>query len=331
MTSDPYRYFRVEAHELLDRLGQGVLNLEKGAPTAQLVQELLRHAHTLKGAARVVKQPTIAEEAHAIEDALAPLRAGGVAASRPDIDGILGHLDQITRLVTQLLTPANVESSRGPDRPEPDRSPNLAADPEELDALIDSISEALVQIGTLRRSLGASVVAYGHIDPQAAPQRGARSTADAARSLTRTMGEDLSSSRGSPARNLPACLDQIEREMSQARDAALGLRLVVAGALFGPLRPGPWGSRWFSRPAVVTSAWKRPSSDASRMPSCRSSAMRWPTASRTKTSDALRVSLSKGACAWRWFVAAIEPPSCVGTTVGDWTSSAFDAWLRPRG
>ena len=73
--NDPYRYFRIEARELLEGLGHGVLQLEEGA-TPDVTQKLLRLAHTLKGAARVVKQPRIAEQAHAIEDALAPLRDG---------------------------------------------------------------------------------------------------------------------------------------------------------------------------------------------------------------------------------------------------------------
>jgi two-component system chemotaxis sensor kinase CheA len=58
MTKDPYRYFRIEAQELVEGLGQGLLELEKGADP-ELVRRLLRHAHTFKGAARVVRsRPT---------------------------------------------------------------------------------------------------------------------------------------------------------------------------------------------------------------------------------------------------------------------------------
>ena len=52
--ADPYRYFRVEAGEILEQLQAGLLELEKGAPPAEVVAKLLRLAHTLKGAARVV-------------------------------------------------------------------------------------------------------------------------------------------------------------------------------------------------------------------------------------------------------------------------------------
>ena len=67
MGRDPYQYFRIEAREILDGLGRGVLELEKSA-TPETVAGLLRLAHTIKGAARVVKQPQIADGAHALEE-----------------------------------------------------------------------------------------------------------------------------------------------------------------------------------------------------------------------------------------------------------------------
>ena len=56
MASDRYKFFRVEARELLDGLTKGVLELEKGAAVKEQVALLLRLAHTLKGTSRVVKQ-----------------------------------------------------------------------------------------------------------------------------------------------------------------------------------------------------------------------------------------------------------------------------------
>jgi two-component system chemotaxis sensor kinase CheA len=241
MTQDPYRYFRVEARELLGRLEQGVLGLEKSAPTAQLVQELLRHAHTLKGAARVVKQPAIAEEAHAVEGSLASLRAGGVAAGRHDIDDILLRLDHITQLVTQLAVHVDGERSEGQDRPDPDLPPEFTVDSGDVAALIDGISEALVQIGSLRRDMDASVGRRSIIDLPTAPPSdsqqgfGSRPVDASARGRARTLGDDPQASPGSRTRHLPISLDHLERELAQARDAAIGLRLVMAKALFGPL------------------------------------------------------------------------------------------------
>src|ERR1700720_2545939 len=105
MAQDPYRYFRPEARDLVDQFAKGVLDLEKDGSGAAAVQRLLRLAHTLKGAARVVKQPEIANRAHAIEDALSPYRDSGDSVAREQIHIILGHLDEIgSRLAT--LVPA---------------------------------------------------------------------------------------------------------------------------------------------------------------------------------------------------------------------------------
>ena len=48
--SDPLKYFRVEAREIVEQLQSGVLELERSGDS---VSKLLRLAHTLKGAARV--------------------------------------------------------------------------------------------------------------------------------------------------------------------------------------------------------------------------------------------------------------------------------------
>jgi two-component system chemotaxis sensor kinase CheA len=95
MAQDPFKYFRIEAHELVGELAKGVLELEKRAD-AELVARLLRHAHTLKGAARIVKHRELADLAHALEDALEPLRTAPVAkrhdAALAIVDGMHAQL-----------------------------------------------------------------------------------------------------------------------------------------------------------------------------------------------------------------------------------------------
>src|SRR5687768_9773581 len=105
MARDRFRYFRIEARELAQQLGQGVLDLEKGTPPADLIARMLRVAHTLKGAARVVKRPDIADLAHAVEDVLAPLRESHAAVPRERIDDLLKLLDEIGNQVATLTPP----------------------------------------------------------------------------------------------------------------------------------------------------------------------------------------------------------------------------------
>src|SRR6266852_3535169 len=93
MAKDQYKYFRIEARELLEGLNQGVLELERGGSQKDVLARLLRLAHTLKGASRVVKQPGIAECAHAIEDAFAPYRDGHELIPQEHTNQVLGLLD----------------------------------------------------------------------------------------------------------------------------------------------------------------------------------------------------------------------------------------------
>src|ERR1700688_2316030 len=115
MARDLYRYFRVEARDLLEQLGTGALELDKGSFAPDLVARMLRGAHTLKGAARVVKQREIADHAHAIEDALSPFREAGNTVSREGIDAALKALDEITLRVAGLDPQPQNESAPGAD------------------------------------------------------------------------------------------------------------------------------------------------------------------------------------------------------------------------
>src|ERR1700730_18052475 len=111
MLRDPYRYFRVEARELLEQLGTGALELDKGSAAPDLVARMLRGAHTLKGADSVVKQREIVDQAHAIEDALFPFRETGNAVSREGIDAALKALDEITLRIAGLAPQPRSESA----------------------------------------------------------------------------------------------------------------------------------------------------------------------------------------------------------------------------
>ncbi|HEX3865740.1 MAG TPA: ATP-binding protein, partial [Gemmatimonadaceae bacterium] len=162
MAKDPYKYFRIEARELLDGLTQGVLDLEKGASGADLVPHLLRLGHTLKGAARVVKQPRIAELAHAVEGTLSEHREAGQAISPPQCNELLSHLDEIGRLLGNLGnlgsfgTPGALTEATAPaaaaatSAPAAESVETLRIDVEEMDALLRGVGEAVAQLGALR-------------------------------------------------------------------------------------------------------------------------------------------------------------------------------------
>src|SRR5687767_13591932 len=128
MSSDPYKYFRIEARDLVDHLGRGILELEKGSVAPDLVARLLRFAHTLKGAARVVKAREIADRAHAIEDALAPFREGGVSLPRDRVNLVLKLLDEVSARTAALGAPQETGAEGARPRPQEDPPRILRAD-----------------------------------------------------------------------------------------------------------------------------------------------------------------------------------------------------------
>src|SRR5687768_11508677 len=102
--ADPLKYFRVEARDILEQLQTGLLELERGKARAESVARLLRLAHTLKGAARVVKQIEIANLAHQLEDVLVPLR-GVEQIPREQADRLLAGVDAIAGHIGALAAP----------------------------------------------------------------------------------------------------------------------------------------------------------------------------------------------------------------------------------
>jgi two-component system, chemotaxis family, sensor kinase CheA len=237
MAADPYRYFRVEAQELAEQLGKGVLELEKEPASAKVVAHLLRLAHTLKGAARVVKQGEIADAAHAIEDALAPLRAG-TAEAQEGVDAVLTLIDGIASRVRALGKPADPDGPLvAPD--EPRRT--VRADVAEMDALMDGVAEAHAKLVALRRGF-RTVDRMRDLAVALAAQVGRpreRDTSPAgdgpAWARTGSLAAELVSLVTGFERTVAVGVEQIDRELRQVHDAAERLRLLPTGAVFDAL------------------------------------------------------------------------------------------------
>jgi two-component system chemotaxis sensor kinase CheA len=248
--SDPYKYFRIEAHEILDGLTRGLLDLEKqGGEGEELIGQCFRYAHTLKGAARVVKQLKIAEVAHAIEDALAPYRESGDPISAEYVTELLRLLDIIREEVVLLDKPAQ-PIERAPRLIKDGAAPVLGADrfdtlriaTGEMDEILDGISEAAVQLGPLR----AGADAVGHAQRAAASildlisarrEEGAPTDNASQRWLARleAAAVSLRSSLSFAHREIGSGLGRIQSEFNEVKTRASTLRLVPASAAFGPV------------------------------------------------------------------------------------------------
>lgn len=238
LAPDRFRYFRVEARELLDALGRGILDLEKSPADRAIVAGVLRHAHTLKGAARVVQQHAIGELAHALEGALAAHReASSPPVPRDTVDALLRLLDEIEAAV------ARMDRGGAPDAPTEEATPEdpiASARPEQgdLDGLREAVLEAGVQAAGLRAQLGklerAARIARVLSEQLQAPRADGLPSSPVL-TRVRSLSEDLRRTLDAAERAFALGVDQAAREIANVRDATDRLRLVDVRTHSAPL------------------------------------------------------------------------------------------------
>lgn len=85
-------YFAPEAQEYLDNLETDLLRVDKDAANPDIIHQLFRTAHTLKGSAYTVGFQSIGDLTHHIEDFMGAVREGRVTF-------LLGHTDVLLRAI----------------------------------------------------------------------------------------------------------------------------------------------------------------------------------------------------------------------------------------
>ena len=254
MAKDPYQYFRVEARELLDGLTQGVLHLEQdpSAPPSEGVARLLRLAHTLKGAARVVKQPRIAERAHTVEGILTTHRESELPLSKAQGSELLLLLDEISSYLADIssLAPASDKSAQmvggttDPARVSAEEPlETLRVEIQEMDSLLHTLTEAGVQFGAVRKGFGAAdrlrdltslLLNLLAVRP-GENREGAAASGIAGMARARSLAEELHSSLDQFQRSLAVDIERVDGAFVEMRDVAHRLRLIPAQTVFASL------------------------------------------------------------------------------------------------
>jgi len=261
MSGDPYRYFRTEARELVEGLTQGALALEKGPAEAGLVSRLLRYAHTLKGAARVVRQARISELSHSIEEVLAGHREGPGTVPAPVIGQLLAWVDAISLKVAGLGGPSQAQgppafaqpsqppSRPGPAQPGDEQFETIRTDMKDMDGLLRTASELRLQMAGLSRlapelehaaRLAADLSRQQPVRPAGAA--GCRVATGAPPSGGRVPASDwagaavrLQSALRDLHRTFSSVLGRSGRELESLCEQAEAMRLVAANSLFSVL------------------------------------------------------------------------------------------------
>ena len=85
--------FRMEAETQTAILSDGLLELEANPNNLQRIEELMRAAHSLKGAARIVDLHSVVQLTHAMEDHLVGIQEGKHAATSSTADVLFECLD----------------------------------------------------------------------------------------------------------------------------------------------------------------------------------------------------------------------------------------------
>ena len=89
--------FRVEAEGQIALLTRHLLDLERGPAGPEVLEAMMRAAHSLKGAARIVDLGATAALAHTLEECFVAAQNGALALSSVDIDLLLLAVDAIAR------------------------------------------------------------------------------------------------------------------------------------------------------------------------------------------------------------------------------------------
>jgi two-component system chemotaxis sensor kinase CheA len=138
--------FFSEAQELVDGLGRDLLALDEGLkrkqPDAELINDVFRGVHTLKGLSGLFGATRMAGLSHELEDVLDDLRLGRIELTQ----AVLDLLFQAVSLYARILS---AETGEGED-PGPD---------------VELLLVSLAQISQRRAGSGAGVVARYDLDP----------------------------------------------------------------------------------------------------------------------------------------------------------------------
>ena len=90
--------FRAEAETQTNLLTNGLLELERNSAETDTFEVLMRAAHSLKGAARIMNLPSAVRLAHALEDCFVAARQGQFRLVRTEVDLLLQGVDLLAVL-----------------------------------------------------------------------------------------------------------------------------------------------------------------------------------------------------------------------------------------
>lgn len=226
--------FLAESEEGLERTEQHLIAAETDPGNLELLDEMFRVAHTIKGNASALEFPELAGFAHAMEDLLEALRRHELAISREVISLLLQGIDALRALV-----PAAAE---GNDRLSPSHQELKKALASHASGLGSNAQASALNSDQVSSPAAASPAAVPGSVPLGARNRTLRVDTDKldhmlnrtgeiaiAQGRLRRMIEDLQTIAG---RKLLEVHREIEGLQKNLQEQVMGVRLVSVGPLF---------------------------------------------------------------------------------------------------
>jgi len=100
--TDDLKIFLQEVESILEQLDEDVIRLEDESDNPELLQEIFRAAHTLKGSSGMVGFTAMADLTHKMEDLLDRVRKGTLVVTPEIVDALLMSLDGLKELRDEL-------------------------------------------------------------------------------------------------------------------------------------------------------------------------------------------------------------------------------------
>ena len=116
-----FSQFREEVDTHLLRLSQGVVAIEQDPTNAELLKEIFRAAHTIKGAAKMMGFPEIAHVTHEMELVLGAMRDGKLRLTNDISDLLFEGIDAITGLIQLQANPGDAQAAEAVASLDPER------------------------------------------------------------------------------------------------------------------------------------------------------------------------------------------------------------------
>ena len=211
---DMIELFFDEATERVEALAGKLVEIERRPADADLLRDVFRDMHTVKGSSAMVGLSPVNQLAHAAEDLVGQIRDAGRAADGAVIDALLAALDGLRDMLAQArarvpvtVDPAPIVArlrnpgapglavprTAAPSTPSPTAGASTATDAaratirvdfDKLDRLLNLVGELVLGRDNIRTAVGA----LGAVTTELAADRGVARRLSQARRATGTMG-----------------------------------------------------------------------------------------------------------------------------------------------